>query len=65
MISIVTALLFLVSSASAQQVSPEQICRNISAVLAQENARLGAENEQLKKQLAEMSKPAPKDAPKE
>jgi cell division protein FtsB len=56
----VGAILFLISPASAQQVSPEQVCRQVTAVLAQDNARLGAENEKLKSELNDlMSKQAP------
>lgn len=51
-----------------QQISPEQIYRQINAALAQDNARLGMENAQLQQQnnalIAELNRlKAPKQEP--
>jgi len=46
-VAIILWTLLLASVATAQQQSPEQLYRQINSVLAQDNARLGAEREQL------------------
>jgi hypothetical protein len=61
------ALLLLTTSVFAQsqvtQQSPEQVYRQIVAVLAQENARLGAENDALRQQLIALQRQSRNEAP--
>lgn len=64
MIRLVALALLIATSALAQQPSSEQTLRQINAYLSQENARLGAENEQLKQRVMELMKPPAKDADK-
>jgi outer membrane murein-binding lipoprotein Lpp len=50
-VAIILWTLLLASVATAQQQSPEQLYRQINSVLAQDNARLGAEREQLQSSM--------------
>lgn len=55
MLRLAIALVFLfpfavLAQQTQQQISPEQIYRQINAALAQDNARLGMENAQLQQQ---------------